>query len=89
MINTTTTHSASVESRGPHVLIPRNNDTSADGHPPRYACHRCGATSYRALMARGLDGAMRPSGRHACTGCRFEFGQVAEWMGDSADALPA
>jgi len=86
MINTTT-HSSPADARGPHVLIPRGPDMDTDGHPPRYACHRCGATSYRALVARGLDGAMRPSGRHACSGCRLEFGHVAEWMGESPAAL--
>lgn len=81
MINT---HPLHAEPRGPQVLMARGRDAEADGHPPRYACHRCGATSYRTLMARGLDGAMRPSGRHACTGCRLEFGHVSEWMGLSA-----
>lgn len=71
--------------RGPQVLVARASDSgSADGRPPRYACQRCGATSYRALMARGMDGAMRASGRYACTGCRLEFEQVAQWMGEKA-----
>lgn len=80
----TTTSTPSGELRGPHVLVPRGGDGATDNRPPRYACHRCGATSYRALMARGLDGAMRPSGRYACTGCRLEFGQVADWMRSGA-----
>lgn len=81
----TTTSTFAVESRGSHVLMARGGDAAPDNRPPRYACHRCGATSYRALMARGLDGAMRASGRYACTGCRLEFGQVAQWMGAAAE----
>lgn len=76
------------ESRGPKVLIPRETQTLAES-APRYACHRCGATSYRALMTRGADGAMRASGRHACTGCRLEFDHVSEWAGTSSDTLIA
>ncbi len=88
---TSNTHSPVTESRGPTVLIPKGVDTIVEDSAPRYACHRCGATSYRALMARGTDGAMRASGRHACTGCRFEFEHVSDWTGarmetSSADA---
>lgn len=75
---TTNTHPSVTEPRGPTVLVPKGVVVGGES-APRYACHRCGATSYRALMARGADGAMRASGRHACTGCRLEFDLVAQW----------
>lgn len=80
---TSDTHSHIGESRGPKVLLPRDVEAHSES-TQRYACHRCGATSYRSLMTRGADGAMRASGRHACTGCRLEFDQVSEWAGTSS-----
>ena len=77
---TSDTHPQIDESRGPKVLIRRDTDASGE-NAPRYACHRCGATSYRAIMTRGADGAMRASERNSCTGCRLEFDSVAEWTG--------
>ena len=71
------------DTRGPKVLIPKGDEALVES-TPRYACHRCGATSYRAIMSRGADGAMRASGRHACTGCRLEFDHVSEWAGTSS-----
>ena len=77
---TINTHPHIADSRGPKVLLPKSDEVLVES-APRYACHQCGATSYRALMTRGSDGAMRASGRHACTGCRLEFDHVSEWTG--------
>lgn len=71
--------------RGPTVLISKNTDAAFASSAARYVCHRCSTTSYRALMARGADGAMRASGRHACTGCRLEFDHLSQWIGTNTD----
>lgn len=42
-------------------------------------CHRCGATSYRPVMARAADGNMRPSGQYSCIRCKLVFITVKEW----------
>ena len=43
------------------------------------ACGHCGATSYKALMARDEAGVMRPSGRYQCVQCLRVFSRVEEW----------
>lgn len=63
---------------------------------PRNSCHRCGATAYKALIARDGSGAMRPSGQYQCVQCKQVFREVKEWrdgvagdMGLAEDDLPS
>jgi hypothetical protein len=42
-------------------------------------CHRCGATSYKALIKRDGNGAMNPSGENQCVGCKLIFTEIDEW----------
>lgn len=54
--------------------------TSRDrGGRVQNACGRCGATSYKSLMARDASGVMRASGRYQCVQCRRVFASVQEW----------
>ena len=52
---------------------------------PANACHQCGATSYRPVLSRAADGAMRPTGQYMCVHCKFLFTTIEEWRkGDTA-----
>jgi hypothetical protein len=42
-------------------------------------CHRCGATSYKPVIKRDVDGAMNPSGESQCVGCKLIFTEIDEW----------
>jgi hypothetical protein len=42
-------------------------------------CHRCGATSYKPVIKRDVDGAMNPSGENQCVGCKLIFMDIDEW----------
>ncbi|MFM2068484.1 MAG: hypothetical protein RLZZ584_3393 [Pseudomonadota bacterium] len=44
-----------------------------------HRCHHCRATSYRQVIARDDQGAMRATGRYRCTGCSVVFSNVREW----------
>jgi hypothetical protein len=44
-------------------------------------CHRCGATSYKAVIKRDDSGNMKPSGEHECVGCKLIFTDIDEWRG--------
>ena len=48
---------------------------------PAYHCRRCGASCYRRVIERALDGAMRPAGRYRCTGCDLVFADLRDWHG--------
>jgi hypothetical protein len=50
---------------------------------PRNSCHACGATSYRHVIARSPDGAMRPSGLYKCTACSVVFSDPKTWRNGS------
>lgn len=50
------------------------------------ACGRCGATSYKSIMARDASGVMRASGRYQCVQCRRVFETVQDWK--QAETLP-
>jgi hypothetical protein len=55
-----------------------------------HRCHRCNATSYRQVIERDTQGAMRPSGRYRCTGCEIVFSTTREWRdGPSGSAALA
>ncbi len=57
---------------------------------PAYHCHRCGASCYRRVIERALDGAMRANGRYRCTGCDLVFADRREWhAGGSPDRAAA
>ena len=42
-------------------------------------CRSCGASSYRRLVHRGPDGAMRYSDIYRCSGCSLEFTTLTSW----------
>ncbi len=42
-------------------------------------CRSCGASSYRRLVHRGADGAMRYSDTYRCSGCSLEFTKISSW----------
>jgi hypothetical protein len=44
-----------------------------------HRCHRCNATSYRQVIERDAEGAMRPCGLYRCTGCEIVFSTTREW----------
>jgi hypothetical protein len=44
-----------------------------------YRCRLCGATTYRRLIERALDGAMRYSGLYRWSGCSVTFADPASW----------
>jgi hypothetical protein len=44
-------------------------------------CRECGATSYRRLTHRDLNGAMTYSGTYRCSGCSLTFTDPATWRG--------
>ena len=77
-----------ISTHTPHQL-PRVATSAVSTCPERRAephgnrainrCHRCGATSYKTLIARDAAGAMRPSGRYQCVQCRLEFADVSQW----------
>lgn len=46
---------------------------------PVNACRRCGSTAYRPVIARDASGAMKPTGRYRCIGCKVEFQTVEQW----------
>ncbi len=46
---------------------------------PINACHRCGATSYRPVIARAPDGGMRPNGQYMCVRCKLLFTTLTQW----------
>ena len=46
---------------------------------PVNSCHRCGCTSYRPVIARDAQGAMRVTDNYVCTNCKFQFTRVEDW----------
>ena len=43
------------------------------------ACGRCGATSYKSVMARDEAGVMRACGQYQCVQCKRVFRSLLEW----------
>ncbi len=43
-------------------------------------CRACGASSYRAVIQRDAQGAMRPSGLYRCSGCSLTFSNPRQWQ---------
>ena len=43
------------------------------------SCRMCGATSYRRVIARDNEGAMRPTGLYQCSGCSVVFADPRAW----------
>lgn len=56
-----------------------NEQISMNAARPSNSCHRCGAISYRQVIARDETGVMRNSGFYLCTQCKFEFSDVKAW----------
>lgn len=48
----------------------------------------CGATSYRAVIARDDSGAMRPSGLFQCSGCSVVFADPKAWREGGINEVP-
>ena len=53
-----------------------------------YACRMCGATSYRPVIDRDADGALRPTGLFHCSGCSVVFTDPKAWR-DGQVELPS
>ncbi|MEK8027581.1 MAG: hypothetical protein RLY78_2506 [Pseudomonadota bacterium] len=51
-------------------------------HPPNH-CRLCGATSYRAVIARDAAGALRANGQYQCSGCGLVFRDPKDWRGSA------
>lgn len=80
----TTPHT--LQQQVPTKALPTYPEMSPDIHEvrARNRCHKCGATSYKTLIARDAAGAMRPSGRFQCVQCRLEFSLVSQWREGTA-----
>jgi len=48
---------------------------------PRARCQRCGAMSYRRVIARDASGRLVPNDSYRCTGCSLTFKDVRAWHG--------
>jgi DNA-directed RNA polymerase subunit RPC12/RpoP len=42
-------------------------------------CERCGAASFKPVIGRDEDGAMKPTGEYQCVGCGLKFKDLDEW----------
>jgi DNA-directed RNA polymerase subunit RPC12/RpoP len=42
-------------------------------------CERCGAASYKPVIGRDENGAMKPTGEYQCVGCGLKFKDLDEW----------
>jgi hypothetical protein len=51
-------------------------------------CRMCGATSYRPVVARDANGAMRPTDLYRCSGCSVVFTDPGAWRNGGQDAVP-
>jgi hypothetical protein len=51
------------------------------------SCRMCGATSYRRVIARDSEGAMRPTGLYRCSGCSVVFADPRAWREGEEPAL--
>ncbi|MBK6854281.1 MAG: hypothetical protein IPG93_22535 [Burkholderiales bacterium] len=58
----------------------------ADRTTTRHRCHNCGATSYKSVIGRDEQGAMRPTGQYRCTGCDIVFSSARAWREGSGEA---
>jgi DNA-directed RNA polymerase subunit RPC12/RpoP len=57
-----------------------------------YKCRECGATSYQPMLGRAHNGALLPTGKYRCTGCRNVFDDLKSWwtpLSASSEAQPA
>jgi hypothetical protein len=52
---------------------------------PRNSCRVCAATSYRPVIARGDDGAMRATGQYKCSKCSVLFRDLSDWRDGAGD----
>lgn len=56
--------------------------------PPNH-CRLCGATSYRAVIARDAAGALRANGQYQCSGCGLVFRDPKDWRGSAGADVAA
>lgn len=54
---------------------------------PIHSCSKCGATSYRRVVARDDQGALRTTDRYQCSGCRVVFSDLKSWRDGEAQGL--
>lgn len=55
---------------------------------PLHCCRMCGATSYRRVVARDDEGAMRATQLYQCSGCSVVFADPKAWRDGGADTGP-
>jgi len=46
-----------------------------------YKCRDCGSPSYQPVIERVESGALLPTGKYRCSGCRSIFASVRSWWG--------
>ena len=66
---------------GPHrekLLYKQFTMKTNDPAPPN-RCGYCGATSYRRVLGRDLNGVMRYTAQLLCSGCSREFADMTAW----------
>lgn len=51
-----------------------------------YKCRECGATCYQQVIDRDHNGALLPTGKYRCTGCRNVFDNLKSWWTPRATA---
>lgn len=57
---------------------------------PIHRCGKCGATSYRRVVARDEHGSMRATDQYLCSGCALVFADPKSWReGDAMELQPA
>lgn len=56
-------------------------------HTTPSSCRTCGATSYRRVIARNDQGALRPTEMYQCSGCSVVFAEPKAWREGGSDEL--
>jgi hypothetical protein len=54
---------------------------------PLNACRTCGATNYRRVVERDVQGSLRATGLYRCSGCSVVFADPKEWRDGGADVV--
>lgn len=53
-----------------------------------HSCRTCGATSYRRVIARDDQGALRATELYQCSGCSVVFADPKAWREGGSDEVP-
>lgn len=56
--------------------------------PTPHCCRTCGATSYRRVIARDDQGALRATELYQCSGCSVVFADPKAWREGGNDEVP-